>query len=151
MEAPTTSGNSFEPAIAGFFCQKCGDSCLSKMGDSNGEYPAGLMSVCLICAEKVSPDLIRQAFKHGADGVLICGCLVGKCDTLHSNTQVLAHIHQTKGLLRGMGLAQGRLRQEWICEPEMDRIPDIVDQFAKQLRQLGPLKVAEPEVSEGSA
>lgn len=151
MGAPTTSGNSFQPAIAGFFCQKCGDSCLSDIGGSNGEYPAELRSVRLICAEKVGPDLIRQAFEHGADGVLICGCLVGKCDTLHTNAQVLSHIHQTKALLREMGLAPGRLRQEWICEPEMNLIPDIVDQFARQLRQLGPLKVAEPEVSEGSA
>lgn len=151
MGAPSTSGNSFQPAIAGFFCQKCGDSCLSQIGDSNGEYLAGLSSVRLICAEKVGPDLIRQAFKHGADGVLICGCLVGKCDTMDSNSQVLAHIHQTKVLLREMGLAQGRLRQEWICEPEMDLIPDIVNQFARQLRELGPLKVSEPGVYEGNA
>jgi coenzyme F420-reducing hydrogenase delta subunit len=151
MGSPSTSGNSFQPAIAGFFCQKCGENCLSRMGESNGEYPAGLMSVRLICAEKVGPDLIKQAFKHGADGVLICGCLVGKCETLDNNTEVLAHIHQTKSVLREMGLAQGRLRQEWICEPEMDLIPDIVQQFARQLRELGPLKVSEPEAVEGNA
>lgn len=148
MGVPATSGNSFQPAIAGFFCQKCGEDCLSKMGDLNGEYPAGLSSVRLICAEKVGPDLIKQAFNHGADGVLICGCLVGKCDTLDGNAKVLAHIHQTKTVLKEMGLAPRRLRQEWICDPEIDQVPDIVKKFSAQLRELGPLKVAEPDVLE---
>lgn len=151
MVPPSTSRESFQPAIAGFFCQKCGENGLSKSGHSNGEYPAGLMSVRLICAEKVGPELIKQAFKYGADGVLICGCLVGKCDTLDGNAEVLAHIHQAKSVLREMGLAQGRLRQEWICDPEIKQVPDIVKEFARQLRELGPLKVAEPEAFEENA
>ena len=146
MGAQSTSGNSFQPAIAGFFCKKCGECCLSKSGKTNGEFPDGLQSVRLICAEKVGSDLIRQAFRNGADGVLICGCLIGKCDTLDGNAEVLTHIHKTKTVLREMGLAQGRIRQQWICDPELDNVPGIVEEFAQSLRDLGPLHVAEHEV-----
>lgn len=140
MGAPSQSGETFEPAIAGFFCQKCGEKCLAHSLESPGELPPNLKSVRIICAEKVGPDLIKQAFHFGADGVLICGCLVGKCETLDGNAEVLAHIHQTKMVLRELGLAQGRLRQEWVCSPEMDSVPDIIGKFAEQLRALGPLK-----------
>lgn len=148
MGVPPTSGEAFEPAIAGFFCEKCGEECLSKSGVSNGEYPANLKSVRLICAEKVGPDMIRQAFEYGADGVLICGCLVGKCDTLDGNAEVLAHIHQSKLVLNEMGIAQGRLRQEWVCDPEVESLPDIIGEFTAHIRDLGPLKTAEPGVLE---
>lgn len=135
------SGKIFEPAIAGFFCQKCGNDCLSKTGNSNGEFPSSIKSVRIICAEKVGPDLIRRAFEIGADGVLICGCLVGHCQSLDGNNAVLDHIHQSKMVLKEMGIEQVRLRQEWICAPGGDSVRDIVDDFAEQIRELGPLKV----------
>ena len=134
------NGEPFEPAIAGFFCQKCGNRCLAHIEESQGEIPPNLNSIRMICAENVGPDLIKQAFQYGADGVLICGCLIGKCDSLDGNSEVLAHIHQSKMVLKEMGIAQGRLRQDWICSPEMDHIPEIIAEFTESLRALGPLK-----------
>ncbi|MEN8008223.1 MAG: hydrogenase iron-sulfur subunit [Candidatus Krumholzibacteriota bacterium] len=141
MGDPSKSGERFEPAVAGFFCEQCGADCLSKAGESNGEYPDSLKSVRIICAEKVGPDLIRQSFEHGADGVIICGCLVGRCKTMDDNAQVLAHIHRSKLVLNEMGIAQGRLRQEWICSPEVENVRDIVADFVEHVRQMGPLKI----------
>jgi coenzyme F420-reducing hydrogenase delta subunit len=43
-------------------------------------------------------------------------------------------------VLKEMGIAQGRLRQEWICSPEMDHIPDIIAEFCVHLKELGPLR-----------
>ncbi len=141
MGAPSSFGDTFEPAIAGFFCQKCGNDCFSESGTSHGDFPASLKNVRIICAEKVGPDLIRQAFGNGADGVLICGCLVGLCKSLDDNTAVLAHIHQAKMVMKEMDIVPGRLRQEWICAPGGDSVRDIVDEFTEQIRALGPLEV----------
>ncbi len=140
MGGPLNSGNIFEPAVAGFFCQKCGNDCLSKSGESNGDFPSCIKSVRIICAEKVGPELIRRAFEIGADGVLICGCLIGKCQSLDGNAAVLDHIHQSKMVLKEMGIEQGRLRQEWICSEGGDSVRDIVDEFAAQIRDLGPMR-----------
>ena len=140
MGEPSINGEPFEPAIAGFFCQKCGNRCLAHLEDTHGSIPPNLTSNRMICAENVGSDLIKQAFQYGADGVLICGCLVGECDSLDGNNAVLAHIHQSKMVLKEMGIAQGRLRQEWICAPEMDHIPEIIADFSEHLRELGPLR-----------
>ena len=140
MGDPSNSANMFEPSIAGFFCSKCGDDCLSPEGETRGDFPASLKSVRIICAEKVGPDLVKQAFTIGADGVLICGCLVGKCQTLDNNAAVLGHIHKTHMVMKEMNIAQGRLRQEWICSPGGDNVRDIVNEFTKQIRELGPLR-----------
>jgi len=141
MGAPSNSGEPFEPAIAGYFCQKCGKDGLSGTGDMNGEYPDSLKSIRIICAEKVDPDLIRQAFRYGADGVLICGCLIGNCETMVGNAEVLTHIHRSKMVLRELGLEQGRLRQEWICKPGIEILPDLIAEFTEQVRALGPAAV----------
>ena len=50
------------------------------------------------------------------------------------------HIHQSKMVLKELGIDQGRLRQEWICTPEMDHIPDLIAEFCEDLRALGPLR-----------
>jgi coenzyme F420-reducing hydrogenase delta subunit len=139
MGDPSNSGARFQPAIAGIFCEKCGDDCLSATGETHGEFPAGLKSVRTICAEQVGPDLIRRTFARGADGVLICGCLVGHCHTLDNNHQVLAHIHRTRLVLKELGLAPGRLRQEWICSPGGDSVREIIEEFTEQIRELGPV------------
>ena len=141
MGDPEKTGEIFEPAVAGFFCQKCGNDCLSKSGNSNGDFPSCIKSVRIICAEKVGPTLIKGAFEMGADGVLICGCLVGHCQSLDGNSEVLEHIHQSKMVLKEMGIPQVRLRQEWICAPGGDSVRHIADDFAKQIRELGPLKM----------
>ncbi|MCK9995123.1 MAG: hydrogenase iron-sulfur subunit [Candidatus Krumholzibacteria bacterium] len=142
MGDPSSLGNRFEPAIRGFFCQKCGNDCLSKSGELNGDFPASLKNVRIICAEKVGPDLIRQAFGSGADGVLICGCLVGLCRSMDNNAVVLAHIHQGTRVMKEMGIAPGRLRQEWICAPGVDSVLGIVREFTEQIRALGPLEIS---------
>ncbi len=141
MGPPSSFGDRFEPAITGFFCQNCGNDCLSKSGESNGDFPASLKNARIICAEKVGSNLIRQAFESGADGVLICGCLIGLCQSLDDNGSVLAHIHQGKMVMREMGIAPGRLRREWICAPGGDSVRVIVKEFTRQIRALGPLEV----------
>lgn len=151
MGASTRDGSSFQPAIAGFFCEKCGENCLSSDGEPNGEYPESLKSVRLICAEKVEPDLIRQAFQHGADGVLICGCQIGNCGSMADNAAVLAHIHRSNTVLKEMGIETGRLRQEWVCAPGVESVPGIVADFADHLRKLGPRKTAPTEAHQGNA
>ena len=139
MGEQSTSGESFEPAIAGFFCEKCGKDCLGEASELPMDFPPHLKSIRLLCAEKVSPDMIQQALQNGADGVLICGCLVGKCQSAGKDAEVLAQIHQGKMVLKKMGLPQGRLRQEWICGPHADNVRSIVEEFAEQIRPLGPL------------
>ncbi len=138
MGAPSTSEDSFEPAIAGFFCEKCGKDCLGESGEQAVDFLPHLKSLRLLCAEKVTPDLIRQSLQNGADGVLICGCLVGKCQSAQKNPEVLRQIHQGKSVMMEMGLPQGRLRQEWICGPDVDNVREIVEDFAEKIRPLGP-------------
>ena len=139
MGAPSTSGERFEPAIAGFFCQKCEEDSNGPPGETPGGYPASLKSVRIMCAEKVDSGQIRQAFENGADGILICGCLIGKCQTLDGNAEVLGHIHKTHMVLKEMDIIPGRLRQEWICASGGERVRDVVLEFTKQIRALGPL------------
>lgn len=139
MGAPSISGERFEPAIAGFFCQKCEEGCNGPAGETPGGYPASLKSVRIMCAEKVDSGLIRQAFENGADGILICGCLIGKCQTLDGNAEVLTHIHKTHMVMKEMDIIPGRLRQEWICASGGERVRNVVMEFTKQIRALGPL------------
>ena len=139
MGAPSKFGDQFEPTIAGFFCQKCEEGSSARPGEIPGGFPASLKSVRIMCAEKVDSGLIRQAFENGADGILICGCLIGKCQTLDGNAEVLGHIHKTHMVLKDMEIIPGRLRQEWICASGGERIRDVVMEFTKQIRALGPL------------
>ena len=107
-------------------------------------------AVLQLCRDSQVPLMINDnvllARAIGADGVLICGCLVGKCESLDGDTEVLARIHQPKTMMMEMGLEPGRLRREWVCAPDCDNIRGIIAEFVEQIRKLGPCRKRIPDL-----
>ncbi|RME19723.1 MAG: hydrogenase iron-sulfur subunit, partial [Candidatus Zixiibacteriota bacterium] len=62
---------SFEPKIIGFLCNWCSYTGADLAGTARMKYPANLMSIRVMCSGRVDPSFILDAFKSGADGVLV--------------------------------------------------------------------------------
>ncbi len=63
----------FEPTILGFLCNWCAYAGGDLAGVSRLQYPANLRPVRVMCSGMVHPDLVVDAFKMGADGVMVMG------------------------------------------------------------------------------
>jgi len=63
----------FEPKIVAFLCNWCAYAGADLAGVSRLQYPASLRTIRVMCSGRVDPVFIVNAFKAGADGVLVAG------------------------------------------------------------------------------
>jgi F420-non-reducing hydrogenase iron-sulfur subunit len=102
--------------------------------------------VPIICSGKVDSSHILNAFKSGADGVLILGCRGGDCHFQDGNYEARKRVYLLYKVLESYGIDKGRLRIELSMDPEGDRIPQVVREMSDGLRKLGPIKKVEERV-----
>ena len=134
---------SFEPKILGLLCNWCSYTGADLAGTARMKYPANIRSVRVMCSGRVDPGFILDAFRAGADGVLICGCHPGDCHYVEGNYKCMRRIPLTQMLLKGMGIDPRRIRLEWVSASEGARFMEIVTEFTEQIRELGPLELKE--------
>ena len=130
----------FEPKIIGFLCNWCSYEGADSAGRARKAYPANLRVVRVMCSGRVDPQFILEAFKEGADGVMILGCHPGDCHYKEGNLQALKRYGVLKRMLRQFGIAEDRLRLDWISAGEGDKFVQVVSDMTERMRQLGPLR-----------
>jgi len=63
----------FEPKILAFACNWCSYAAADLAGTARIQYPTNLRIIRVMCSGMVHPNLVVEAFQHGADGVLVMG------------------------------------------------------------------------------
>jgi F420-non-reducing hydrogenase iron-sulfur subunit len=63
----------FEPVILGFLCNWCAYAGGDLAGVSRLQYPPNMRAVRVMCSGMVHPELAVEAFRRGADGVILMG------------------------------------------------------------------------------
>ncbi len=92
------------------------------------------------CTGRVDASFILRALSNNMDGVFIGGCWLGECHYVtEGNHSAVAMVHLTKKLLREIGLSPDRLRLESVGASEGTRYAEVVTDFVRQIRELGPL------------
>ena len=93
-----------------------------------------------MCTGRVDLGFMLRAFQRGADGVILGGCWPGECHYVtEGNYDALGNVHLCKKLLAHIGLASERVRIEWIAASEGAMFAEVMSDFTRQLRELGPL------------
>ncbi|UCC94351.1 MAG: hydrogenase iron-sulfur subunit [Candidatus Omnitrophota bacterium] len=134
-----SSSSRFEPKIVGFICKWCTSAAADLAGVSRLKYQPNVVSLRVMCSSRVDPEHILQAFKGGADGVLVGGCHPGDCHYQVGNYQTRKRIMMLLEILKDMGISPTRLRLEWISASEGAKFQDTMNEFINTIRELGPL------------
>ena len=97
-----------------------------------------------MCTGRVDLAFVLRAFSNGADGVFIGGCWPGECHYVtEGNYDALFNMHLGRKLLQQIGINPERLRLEWMSASEGTRYAEVMNDFGKQLKTLGPLGAGE--------
>jgi F420-non-reducing hydrogenase small subunit len=128
-----------EPRIVAFLCNWCAYSAADKAGAAKLGYPQSLLAVRVMCTGRVEPAFVLQAFREGADGVLVAGCHPGDCHYLDGNLRAAARHAVLARALEQAGIEPARLRLAWASASEGERFARLVTEMTEALRALGPL------------
>jgi len=129
----------FEPRIVGFLCNWCAYAGADLAGVSRIQYPPNIRVIRVMCSGRVDPVFILEAFKNGADGVLVAGChLPADCHYLAGNFKAQRRILLLKRLLKEFGIEPERLRLEWVSASEGDRFATVIKDMTEEIKKLGP-------------
>jgi len=135
----TEQETEFEPIIVGFLCNWCSYAGADLAGVSRIQYPASIRIIRVMCSGRVDPAFVLEAFKNGADGVLVAGCHTpSDCHYLTGNLKAQRRIALLKTVLEQFGIEPERLRLEWISASEGDRFATVVKDMTEQIKKLGP-------------
>jgi F420-non-reducing hydrogenase iron-sulfur subunit len=131
--------NGFEPKIIGFLCNWCSYAGADLAGVSRIQYPPNIRIIRVMCSGRIDPAFVLEAFKDGADGVLVAGChLRSDCHYISGNFKALRRITLLKMALKEFGIEPERLRLEWISASEGDKFATVVRDMVKEIKNLGP-------------
>jgi F420-non-reducing hydrogenase iron-sulfur subunit len=130
----------FEPKIALFACNWCTYAAMDLAGTSRMKYPPNFRVIRLMCSGRVDPQFILEAFRNGADGVLVTGCHPGDCHYIEGNYKALRRIILLRRILESVGIEKERLRLEWISAGEASKFVRIAHEMVRQIKELGPLQ-----------
>jgi len=128
----------FKPKIVGFLCNWCSYAGADLAGVSRIQYPPTLRVVRVMCSGRIDPVFILEAFKSGADGVLVAGCHPGDCHYISGNYKAERRVLLLQKALDELGLEPERLKLEWVSASEGDHFATVIRDMTKELKKLGP-------------
>ncbi|MEW6261976.1 MAG: hydrogenase iron-sulfur subunit [Thermodesulfobacteriota bacterium] len=93
------------------------------------------------CTGKVDTKHVLQAFKSGADGVILLGCPEGHCHFQDGNYRAAKRVYLLHRVIEAFSLEPERIGIILASDPEGKRIPQMVHEMESTLMRLGPVRL----------
>jgi len=124
-----------EPGVVCFTCKFGYGYCGNGVG-------AGVKTfIPVACIGKVDSTDVLNAFKKGADGVLLLGCGEGDCHFQDGNEEARKRVYLLQKVLESFGIEKERVRVVTSFDPEGASVSKLVKEFKDKLTGLGPIRV----------
>jgi ferredoxin len=83
---------------------------------------------------------VLRAFSNGTDGVFVGGCRLNECNYItHGNYNARNMVLLCRKIMEHIGLNPERLRAEFMSAGEGILFAEVMSDFGKRLKELGPL------------
>lgn len=139
-----TGGSRFRPKLLGIVCNWCCYAGADLAGVSRFQYPPYIRLVRVMCSGRIDMKHVFYAFHTGHDGVFLGGCHLNDCHyNPQGNYDALSMTMFCKKVLEYIGINPKRLRIEWVSAGEGIRFAALMNEFSREIEELGPLGEAE--------
>jgi len=140
MDKTSVRKKEWEPKIIAFLCNWCSYAGADLAGVSRFQYPPNIRIIRVPCSGRMSPNIILDALKAGADGVLVSGCHPGDCHYISGNLFARRRFAIFKSLIEFLGIEPGRLSFSWISAAEGEQFAEVVTEVTERVKALGPAR-----------
>ncbi|MCP4110731.1 MAG: hydrogenase iron-sulfur subunit [Desulfobacteraceae bacterium] len=109
-------------------------------GVSRLQYTNENRLIRVMCSGRVDLEFILRAFSNGQDGVFIGGCRLNECNYItHGNFDALTNVYLCRKIMKNAGLNPERLRIEFMSGSDGILLTEVINDFTKKVKDLGPL------------
>ena len=129
----------YKPKIIAFLCNWCSYAGSDKAGGQKLLYTPAVKIIREMCSGRVDHQFIFDAFRKGADGVMVLGCHPGDCHYRSGNMKAFRRIELVKKMLTQFGIHPDRVKLDWVAAGESERFQQVVNTMAESVAKLGPL------------
>jgi len=93
-----------------------------------------------MCSGRVDLAFVLRAFSNKMDGVFIGGCRLNECNYItHGNYHALNMVLLCRKIMEHIGLNPERLKIEFMSSGEGMLFAEVINDFGKKVKELGPL------------
>ena len=132
-----------EPVVVCFACQWCSYAAADAAGSMKLEYPDNIRIILVPCSGRVDALHILTAFKYGADGVIVAGCLPEQCHYIDGNLKAVDRIDAMKKALDVIGIGGERLELIFAAACMPIEFAEMVTEFTRRIEKLNAEKKAQ--------
>jgi len=127
------------PLIVAFMCMWCGYAAADNAGLNKILYPTNIRIIRVPCTASISPKHVLEAFKLGADGVMIVGCYEQDCHYRVGRVRANERVKVLKELLKEVGINPERLMIDGVAASEGKKVAELMRSFTEKVAKLGPM------------
>ena len=127
--------------ILGLVCENDAYPALDIVGLNRMTYSADVRLIPVRCLGSVNVIWIKDALAQGMDGVFLLGCKHGddyQCHFVKGSELAEIRMKKIGDALSSLALEEERVAQFQVAIDEYDKIPQIIDEFAAQVEEMGP-------------
>jgi len=130
-----------KPRILIFACENDAIPALDMAGINRLNYNAWVRIIPLRCLGSLNLIWVNDAMSSGFDGVFLLGCKHGddyQCHFMKGSELAEYRLGKVSETLDRLGLESERVRMAQVTIMDYDKIPQMLDDFAEELDELGP-------------
>ena len=130
-----------KPRILALMCENDAYPALDDAALKRATWNPWVRTIAVRCLGAVNVTWINEALSRGMDGVILIGCRSGddyQCHFIKGSELAQKRLGNMQETLTRLSLEPERLKVVELARNEMGRMPEVLDEFAKTLEDLGP-------------
>jgi coenzyme F420-reducing hydrogenase delta subunit len=141
MNALMSVNGTSKPLVLAICCSECGHTAVDSSGMAMMEYPANVRVMKVPCTGILQVHQLLEAFKAGAQGVMVVGCKTDGCHYEVGSPKTKKKVDLAKTLLKEYGIEPERLEMFNLVFIEGDKFAEAAHEMTEKLEKLGSLQL----------
>ncbi|HID77323.1 MAG TPA: FAD-dependent oxidoreductase [Planctomycetaceae bacterium] len=129
-----------KPRLLGLLCENDAYPALDLAGLNRIRHSPFIRFIPVRCLGSVNVVWIADALSRGYDGILLVGCKSGEdyqCHFIRGSELMGTRGENIREKLQQLALEEERVRVEELAISEFHRLPEIINEFADQIEEIG--------------
>ncbi|HIE14213.1 TPA: hydrogenase iron-sulfur subunit, partial [Candidatus Bathyarchaeota archaeon] len=132
-----------KPLVLAICCSECGHAAVDSSSVARINYPASVRVMTVPCTGIIQVHNMLEAFKAGAQGVMIIGCKEDGCQYDMGSQIAKRKVEFAKLILKDIGIEPERLEMFNMIFAEGRKFAETAREMVNKIEKLGPIKLYE--------